>query len=116
MPVISLGSRSFTGPFLAPVWTPPRAAGLYAVMVPGWRLLTFHPVHVGHAGDLAYAGLLRGHDSYAEWLALAGTEWNLYVAACEMPGSGELERQAACRELSRTQQTITIRGPSHAQL
>ena len=114
--MISLGSRSFTGPFLAPVWTPPRAAGLYAVMVPGWRLLTFHPVHIGHATDLAYAGLLRGHDHYAEWLSLAGTEWNLYVATCQMPGSTEPERQAACREVSRTQQTITIRGPSHAQL
>src|SRR6185295_4190303 len=71
MSVISLGSRTFTGPFLAPVWTPPRAAGLYAVMMPGWRLLTFHPVHIGHAADLAYAGLLRGHDHYAEWLSLA---------------------------------------------
>jgi hypothetical protein len=114
--VIALGSRSFAGPYLAPVWTPPRSAGLYAVMVPGWRLLTFHPVHIGHASDLAYAGLLRGHDYYAEWLSLAGTEWNLYVAACEMAGSSELERQAACRELARKQQTITIRGPSHAQL
>jgi hypothetical protein len=114
--VIVLGNRGFAGPFLAPVWTPPRAPGLYLVMVPGWRLLTFHPVHMGQAIDLAYAGLLRGHDNYGEWLALAGTEWNLYVAACEMPGSTEAERQAACRELARTQQTITIRGPSHAQL
>ena len=114
--MISLGSRSFAGPFLAPVWTPPRAAGLYAVMVPGWRLLTFHSVHIGQAGDLAYAGLLRGHENYAEWLSLAATEWNLYVAACQMPGSTQAERQQACRELARTQKTITIRGPSHAQL
>jgi hypothetical protein len=114
--MIALGGRSFSGPFLAPVWTPRRAPGLYAVMVPGWRLLTFHPVHIGHASDLAYAGLLRGHDSYAEWLSLSGTEWNLYIAACEMPGSSEPDRQAACRSLARTQQTITIRGPSHAQL
>jgi hypothetical protein len=114
--VISLGNRTFSGPYLAPVWTPPRAAGLYAVMVPGWRLLTFHPVHIGHASDLAYAGLLRGHDQYADWLSLAGTEWNLYVAACEMAGSSEADRRAACRDLGKMQQTITIRGPSHAQL
>ena len=114
--MIALGGRRFSGPFLAPVWTPRRTAGLYAVMVPGWRLLTFHPVHIGHAADLAYAGLIRGHEHYAEWLSLAATEWNLYVAACEMPGSSEAERQAACRDLARAQQTITIRGPSHAQL
>ena len=114
--MIILGKRGFAGPFLAPVWTPPRLPGLYAVMVPGWRLLTFHPVHVGHATDLAYAGLLRGHEHYAEWLGLAGTEWNLYVAACEMAGSSEADRQAACRELARAPQTITIKGPSHAQL
>jgi hypothetical protein len=92
MPVIALGSRSFSGPFLAPVWTPPRACGLYAVMVPGWRLLTFHPVHVGHAGDLAYAGLLRGHDSYAEWLALAGTS---PPARCPARASPSGRRRAA---------------------
>ena len=41
MSVITLGSRSFAGPFLAPLWSPPKSAGLYAVLVPGWRLLTF---------------------------------------------------------------------------
>ena len=113
--MIVLGKRSFAGPFLAPVWTPPRAAGLYAVMVPGWRLLTFRALHFGETADYS-ANPVKSHPRYAEWLAIAGTDWNLYVAACEMPGSSELERQAACRELTRTQQTITIRGPSHAQL
>ena len=113
--MITLANRSFAGPFLAPLWSPPRAPGLYAVLVPGWRLLMFHPVHFGHAADLSDTRLLKRHPSYGDWLALAGTEWNLYVAACEMYGSSESERQAAQRELLRAPMT-TIRGPSHAQL
>ena len=114
--MITLGSRSFAGPFMAPLWSPPRSAGVYAVMAPGWRLLTWRALDFAQASDLSAKELLKQHPKYREWLRIVGTEWNLYVAACEMPGSAELERQAACRELTRTQQTITIRGPSHAQL
>ena len=113
--MITLGSRSFAGPFLAPLWSPPRAPGLYAVMIPGWRLLMFHPVHLGHAADFADAGMLKRHPAYADWLGLAGTEWNLYVATCEMYNSTESERQAAQRELLGVVST-TIRGSMHAQL
>jgi hypothetical protein len=111
--MITLGSRSFAGPFLAPLWSPPRAPGLYAVMIPGWRLLMFHPVHFGEAADLSAPGLLKGHASYADWLALAGTEWNLYVATLEMYSSGEAERQSLQRELAGVVSS-TVRGPQHA--
>ena len=29
--MITLGSRSFAGPFMAPLWSAPKGAGLYAV-------------------------------------------------------------------------------------
>jgi hypothetical protein len=45
--VITLGSLAFNGPFLAPLWNPPKSAGRYAVPVPGWRLLTFRALHFG---------------------------------------------------------------------
>ncbi|HUG76786.1 MAG TPA: hypothetical protein VML57_04810 [Burkholderiales bacterium] len=99
--MITLGARQFSGPFLAPLWTPPRSAGLYAAMVPGWRLLTFRALHFGHADDFAAAGLLRQHPRFPEWLSIAGTEWNLYVAIHEMSFSTESQRQAAERELAR---------------
>ena len=111
--MITLGSRSFAGPFLSPLWSPPRAPGVFAVMIPGWRLLMFHPDHFGEAPDLAYAGLIKGHPSYPDWLALAGTEWNLYVAAYEMYNSTESERQAVQRELAGVVSS-TVRGPLHA--
>jgi hypothetical protein len=98
--LITLGSRAFTGPFMLPLWSAPRAPGLFAVMVPGWRLLTFRSLHFGECADLS-AATLRGHPRYAEWISVAGTEWNLYVATHEMSFSTESQRQAAEREVAR---------------
>ena len=113
--MITLGSRQFTGPFISRLWSPPRAPGLYAVMVPGWRLLMFHAVHFGHAEDLSVTGLLKEHPKYGYWMTLAGSEWNLYVATCEMYHSSAAERAAAYQELL-TLPATTPRGQAHAQL
>jgi len=99
--VITLGSRSFAGPFLAPLWSPPKSAAVYAVMAPGWRLLTFRALDFDHARDLSAKGFLRQHPKYREWLAIVGTEWNLHVATHEMSFSTEAQRTAAVRELAR---------------
>ncbi len=99
--MIQLGSRSFAGPFLSPLWSAPRRPGLYAVMVPGWRLLTFRALEFGHAADLAAAGVLKQHAKYREWLSIVGTEWNLYVATYEMSRSTPAQREAVARELAR---------------
>ena len=101
MPVITLGRRAFSGPYLAPLWLPAKTAGVYAVMVPGWRLLTFRALHFGHAADFAEPGLLKSHPRYAEWLRIAGTDWNLYLATHEMSFSTDAQREAAQRELER---------------
>jgi hypothetical protein len=101
MPVITLGSRSFAGPFMAPLWFPPRSAGVYAVMAPGWRLLTWRALDFDQAADLAEPQLLKKHPKYREWLTIVGTEWNLYVATHEMSLSTPSERAAVLRELAR---------------
>jgi hypothetical protein len=98
--VITLGGRSFAGPFLVPVWSAPRAAGLYAVMVPGWRLLTFRALHFGAAESFSIE-TIRTSPRYGEWIAAAGTEWNLYVATHEMSFSTEAQRDAAARDAAR---------------
>jgi hypothetical protein len=113
--VITLGTRQFSGPFIAALWSPPRAPGLYAVMVPGWRLLMFHALHFGHAADLSSPNLVQRHQKFGYWITLAGSEWNLYVATCEMYQSTEGERLAACQELLALPET-TLRGQAHAQL
>ena len=99
--MITLGQGSFSGPYLAPLWLPAKAAGVFAVLVPGWRLLTFRALHFGQAADFAAPGLLRQHERYAEWLRIAGTDWNLYVATHEMSFSTEAQREASRRALER---------------
>jgi hypothetical protein len=98
--VITLGSRSFAGPFLLPLWSAPKASGLFAVMVPGWRLLTFRALHFGQAESFSVDSI-KSHARYAEWISIAGTDWNLYVATCEMSFSTQVQRQAAEREVAR---------------
>jgi hypothetical protein len=98
--VITLGARSFAGPYLLPLWSAPRAAGVFAVMVPGWRLLTFRALHFGQMESLSVEKIKTG-SRYAEWVSIAGTEWNLYVATHEMSFSTESQRQAVERELLR---------------
>jgi ABC-type cobalt transport system substrate-binding protein len=99
--VITLASRSFAGPFMAPLWSAPKGAGLYAVMAPGWRLLTFRALEFGQAEDLAEPQLLKQHPKYREWLTIVGTEWNLYIATHELSFSTEAQRAAILRELTR---------------
>ncbi len=97
---ITLGGRAFEGPYLAPLWTPRNVAGLFAVMVPGWRLMTFRARHFGQAEDFS-AGFLRAEARYAEWLRIAGTEWNLYVATHEMSFSTGAQRESAAAATAR---------------
>ena len=99
--MITLASRPFTGPFLLPLWSAPRAAGLYAVMVPGWRLLSFRALHFGQAQDFSAREFLTGHPRYREWLAIAGTDWNLYIATHEMSCSTQAQREAVERQIAR---------------
>ena len=98
--MITLGSRSFAGPFLAPLWLPQKSAGVFAIMVPGWRLLTFRAIHFGQTADFS-SGFLKSEERYAEWLRIAGTEWNLYVATCEMSFSTASQRTAAASAIVR---------------
>ena len=99
--MITLGSRIFAGPFMAPVWSPPRGPGVYAVMAPGWRLLTFRALEFDHAENLSEPELLKKHPKYREWLTIVGTQWNLYIATHDMSFSTPSERSGVLRELAR---------------
>jgi len=64
------------------------------------RLLTFRALHFGHAECFSISDL-KSHSRYAEWLAIAGTDWNLYIATHEMSFSTQSQRQAAERDAAR---------------
>jgi len=100
MSVITLGRRSFAGPFLLPLWSAPKAAGVCAVLVPGWKLLTFRALHFEPVESFSPEAL-KTHPRYGEWLSIAGTEWNLYVATHELSFSTPSERAGVERELAR---------------
>ena len=99
--MITLAGRSFAGPFMAPLWSAPASAGLYAVMAPGWRPLTFRALDFDQCGDLSQQGLVKQHPKYREWVGIVGTEWNLYIATLEMSLSTPSERNAVLRALAR---------------
>ena len=98
--MITLGRRSFAGPVLAPLWSPPRGAGLYAVMAPGWRLMTFRALEFDHTAAFS-RDLLKQNPKYREWLTIVGTEWNLYIATHELSFSTDAQRAAVVKELGR---------------
>jgi len=99
--VITLGSRSFAGPHMLPLWSAPKISGVYAVLAPGWRLLTWRALDFCPAADLSAPDLIKQHPKYREWVSIVGTEWNLYVATHEMSFSTEAQRAAVIRELAR---------------
>ena len=99
--MITLGTLSFSGPFLAPLWTPPKTAGLYAIMVPGWRLLTFRALYFGQAETFS-PDLIKSHERHAEWVTIAGTDWNLYIATHEMSFASPARLESSARELARS--------------
>ena len=99
--MITLGALSFSGPVLAPLWSPPKTAGLYAILVPGWRLLTFRALYFGQAETFG-PELIKSHPRHAEWVTIAGTDWNLYIATYEMSFASPARLESAARELARS--------------
>jgi len=84
------------------LWSAPRSAGLYALMVPGLA-----PSHLprgstsGQAEDFSARELLGGHPRYREWLAIAGTDWNLYIATYAMSTSTPAQREGRRGQIAR---------------
>ena len=98
--MITLAGKAFSGPYMLPLWSAPGAAGVFAVMVPGWKSLTFRALHFDHAEALR-ADTIKQHPRHAEWVSIGGTEWNLYVAVLEMPYSTDAERRSGVRQAER---------------
>ena len=73
---------------------------IFAVMAPGWRLMTFRALEFDQTAAFS-PNLLKQSSKYREWLTIVGTEWNLYIATHELSLSTAAERTAVVRELAR---------------
>lgn len=98
---IRFAGHDFDGPHPAGSWKASPGGGVYAVLVydPAYKPQPYRVIHFGQAADCSSPGLLRRHRKYPDWLALAGSESGLYVAAHRMPGATELTRMALERYL-----------------
>ena len=99
--MITLGRRAFAGPFLLPLWSAPKIAGVFAVLVPGWRLLTFRALYFGQAETFS-PELMKSHQRHTEWVTIAGTDWNLYIATHAMSFATPAQLESAARDLARS--------------
>ena len=99
----SLAGYSFEGPRVLAGWTPPAAAGVYAVLYPvepdkaGSERLAV--CYVGHAEDLAQEGFPFRHPRAECWIARAGNRFRLKVATFEVLGGTAAHREQIVREL-----------------
>ena len=98
---IRFAKHDFDGPYEAALWIPPSYGGIYAAMVydRSSNPLPYRVIYFGQAGNFSDRGFPYGHHKYSEWLAIAGSDWGLYVATYGMPGSTELTRVALERYL-----------------
>lgn len=98
----SLAGYPFEGPRLLGGWTPPSAAGVYAVLYrpePSTRPDRYAVLYVDHADDLAAEPFPFRHPRTPCWVRRAGDKWRLYVASYEVPGGLRSHREQIVQEL-----------------
>ncbi|MGH4023534.1 MAG: hypothetical protein ACRDRV_03010, partial [Pseudonocardiaceae bacterium] len=57
-------------------------------------------IYVGHADDLAEAGLPFKHPKSNSWIERAGTKWKLHIATYEVVGWSRSHREMIANELT----------------
>lgn len=99
----SLGGYPFEGPRVLGGWRPPSAAGIFAVFArPDSESQRFEVIYLGHAENLAEAGLPFEHPHAARWIDRAGGKWNLWIAFYSIPGGLPSHRERITHELIAT--------------
>lgn len=91
---ITYGNYLFKGPIPIVEWKPPYKAGIYTLLIPDprWDPIPYRPIYIGESGNLSRRDFIRAHRQYPDWIQLAGSEDNLYIAVYLMPNSTPGER------------------------
>lgn len=98
----SLAGYPFEGPRVLGGWSPPHAAGVYAVLYQPER--SAHPdryavLYVDHSDDLAAEPFPFRHPRAGCWIRRTGDRWRLYVASYQVPGGLRSHREQIVQEL-----------------
>ena len=97
----SLGGYPFEGPRVLGGWQAPSAPAIFAILTrsdPDSQ--RFEVIYLGHAGDLAEAGLPFDHEHADRWIERAGSRWNLWIATYDIPGGLASHRERITEELA----------------
>jgi len=99
-PGIRFNDCFFSEPVSIAVWTPPKYAGLFAVLVsdPNWAPKAFQPVYFGEFGNNIPLQLQALLPDYA-CLVVAAKGRALFVSVLPMPFSTTAQRRDLCNEL-----------------
>jgi hypothetical protein len=96
----SLGGYPFEGPRVLGGWNAPREQGLFAIFTKSApESQRFEVIYLGHADDLAEAGLPFEHPHATRWIERAGSKWNLWIAVYVIPGGSRSHRERITEEL-----------------
>lgn len=98
----SLAGYPFEGPRTLGGWTPPARPGVFAILYrpdAEARPESYAVTYVGHADDLAAAGLPFDHPAAPCWIERAGSRWKVHIAVYEIPGGLRGHREHLVREL-----------------
>ncbi|MGI9666961.1 MAG: hypothetical protein ACR2N2_07680 [Acidimicrobiia bacterium] len=96
----SLGGYPFEGPRVLGGWNAPSTPGIFAILTkPDPDSQKFEVIYLGHADDLATAGLPFSHEHSQKWVTRAGDKWNLWIATYEIPGGLPSHRERITEEL-----------------
>jgi len=98
----SLGGYPFEGPRVLAGWSPPSAAGVFAVFYRPDQAKPDHlaVIYVGEAEDLSRAGFPFKHPAAPCWIKRAGNKLDLSVAYYEVPGGTAKHREQIVAELA----------------
>ena len=99
----SLAGYSFEGPRLLGGWTPPNRPAVFVIMYkpdPDTKPDRYAVIYVGHADDLAEAGLPFKHPKSNSWIERAGSKWKLHIATYEGVGWSRSHRDMIAIELT----------------
>lgn len=99
----SLAGYSFEGPRLLGGWTPPNRPAVFVIMYkpdPDTKPDRYAVIYVGHADDLAEAGLPFKHPKSNSWIERAGSKWKLHIATYEVVGWSRSHREMIANELT----------------